>query len=186
MSTPYRCEGFSVAPWTASTEAYGTPVSVQNVQGVSVEPQHDTDEQKILGAVEETLSVLTSLDITVSFGGIDWASMAVMSGTADSSSGGATHHNNDDGGDDMPYFGAWMKFPLKGGGEAHVGFPKCQLQSRIPLDLGEQNQLLVSEIDVKAMRLRLADGTTLSIRYYREYAAATALPTNFNTAFGIS
>lgn len=185
-SIPYLCRAMSVASWNSTAETYGTPASVSNLQGVSIDPQHDNDELKILGAIEETLSVLTSMDLSVSFGGVDWPTMAIMSGTDDESSGGATHRNNDAGGTNMPYFGAWFAFPLSGGREAHVGLPKCQLQSRIPLDVSEQNQFAIPEIDVKAMRLRLADGTTYDVRFWQEYDAETALPTDFGTAFGTS
>lgn len=183
---PYLCRAFSVAAWNPTTEQYGSPEEVANLQGVSIEPQHDTDELKILGAIEEGLSVLTSMTVTVSFGGFDWDTLAIMAGNDDESSGTTTHINEDEGGEDMPYFGAALAFPLKGGREMHVYLPKCQLQSRVPLDVSEQNQFSNPEIDILAMRLRLSDGTLLPIRKFQEVAANTDLPADFTTAFGIS
>jgi len=175
----------AVASFTISTEQYGAPQAVANVQGVSIEPVHDTDELKILGAIEEGLSVLTAMDIGVSFGGFDWLSLAIMAGTDNESSGAATNINEDEGGTNMPYFGAALAFPLQGGREMHVYLPKCQLQSRIPIDVSEQNQFSIAEIDIRAMRLRLSDGTTLPIRKTMEYDTQTDLPADFNAAFGL-
>lgn len=186
LSVPYLCRAMSVASFSVSTETYGSPESVANVQGVSIEPVHDTDELKILGAVEENLSVLTSMDMSVSFGGFDWTSLAIMAGTDNESSGQTLNINEDEGGTNMPYFGAALAFPLQGGREMHVYVPKCQLQSRIPIDVSEQNQFSIAEIDIKAMRMRLSDGTVLPIRKTMEYDTTTELPSNFNTAFGIS
>jgi hypothetical protein len=178
--TPYLCRAMAVALWDPVAETYGTPKSVFNVGGVNIDPIHDTDEQKVLGAIEETLSVLTSMDWSIMFGGINWDIIALMTGQSG-------NYYDDEGGEDMPYFGAALAFPVKGGKDMHVYLFKNQLQKRVPLDVSEQNQFIVPEIEVKAMRLRLTDGTTFPIRrLVPPYATQTALPTDFNTAFGIT
>lgn len=185
LSTPYLARAISVALWNASTETYGTPVSVNNIQGISFEPTMDNDEMQVLGANEESLAVLKGMDVSMQFGGLDWSSLAIMQGTNDASSGGATHVNEDEGGQNLPYFGLVAAISLHGGREAHVYLPKCQLDSRVPLDISDQNQFVMPEIDAKALRLRLADGTTFPIRSWREYETETTLPTDFDTAFGL-
>lgn len=174
-STPFGVRTSTVWLWDADTETYGTGVETQSLQAVSFDPQHDTDMLRVLGVVEETLSVFTHIAGSADFGGIDWASMSVMLGTDDSSSGANTHQNDDEGGDDLPYFGWAFAIPLKNGKEAHVYLPKVQLQKRVPLELTAENQFAIPSIDFMAMRLRLADGTTYPVRKYFEKASSTAL-----------
>jgi len=184
-SVLYSVRTAKVWAWDPSAETYGTGVEIPNLQGFSVEPQHDTDELKNLGAIEETLSVLTSMDISISLGGIHWVSMAVMQGTNNSSSGGDTNINEDEGGDDLPYFALAVALPLKSGKEAHLYFPKCQLQSNVPLDISDQNQFVIPDVDIKAMRLRTAAGNTYPVRKYFEKASETALA-DIDTVFTIA
>jgi hypothetical protein len=182
----YLVRTMSVYLYNITAETFGTGVAVSNLQGANFDPQHDTDMLKILGAIEESLSVMTHLTVGLSFGGLDWPSLAVMTGTDDSSSGAETHRNDDDGGEDLPYFGAAFALPLKSGREAHIYLPKCQLTKRPAINVSEQNKFAIPDIEMIAMRLRLAAGTTLPVRKYKEVAANTALPTTtFGTSVGI-
>jgi hypothetical protein len=183
LRLPYSVNKVAVATWNPITEQWGTPQSVQNIQTISFVPEHDTDELKILGAVEELLSVLVSAMVTFQFGGIDWTALTIMGGMDDASSGGDTHINAyEAGGEGMPYFGLAYSIPLKGGAEMHMYVPKCQLTKNIPLEF-DMNKFATPSIDAKAVRLRLADNTLYQVGKTREKSTATALPTNFNTAF---
>lgn len=182
-SKPYSVRAMSVATWNPLTEQWGTPVSVTNLQTINLGPEHDTDLLKILGANEDALSVLTHLTLQATFGGIDWATMAIMAGMSDASSGGAVHINDyEGGGEGLPFFGGVLALPLQGSGDFHIYVPKCQLSTYPPLDI-EQNKFALPQIDITALRLRLADNTVYKIARHKVYNSVTTLPANFNTAF---
>lgn len=170
----YNVRAAKIWPWTQSTETYGTGVALNQLRGISIEMQYDTDELKVLGAVEETLAVAVSAEGVLRMAGFE-DGLWDMIGTDDSSSGADTHINNEDGGDDAPYFGLAVAIALKGGGDKHVYLPKVQLQKSVDIDLGEDNQFLIPDLDYKAMRLRLASGTTYPVRKSFTKATATAL-----------
>lgn len=183
FSKPYSVSAFSVAPFNPLTNLWGTPVSAINLQSMSVGPEHDTDLMKIFGANEEALSVLTHIITNLTFGGLDWASLAVMAGMADESSGGDLHINDyEGGGEGLPYFGAITVFPLKGGQELHVYLPKNMLNSYPPLDI-EQNKFALPQMDMTTTRLRLDNNDTYKILRTIVKATKTAIPTDFNVAF---
>lgn len=185
ISIPYSVRAMSVATWSFTTETYGTPVSVANLQMTGLDPQHDTDLLKILGAHERGLSVQTDLTLNMSFGGLHWASLAVMTGLTDASSGDIKHRLSFNGGLNLGYFGAVLALPLDDGGDMHIYLPLCQLTKNLPLDF-EQNQFSRPEVEIKAMRLRLADDSTYPIWDVLVYDDVEALPTDFSVAFGLS
>jgi hypothetical protein len=183
VSRPYSVRAMSVATWSFTSETWGTPSSVTNIQTVTFGPEHDTDMLKILGANEASLAILTHAVLGASFGGIDWDTMAIMAGMADESSGASPHINDlVGGGSGLPYFGAAFAIAMENGADFHVYAPLCQLTSYPPLDF-EQNQFARPQIDINALRLRLADNSVYAVMRWKTFNTETALPTNFNSDF---
>lgn len=182
-SRPFSVRAFSVAAYNPLTETWGTPQAVINLDTIQFDPQHDTDLLKILGANEASLAVLTHTMMKATFGGVDWATMAIMAGMDDDSSGGASNINDlIGGGQGLPYFGSVAAMPLEGGGDFHVYTPFAQLQKYPPLAF-EQNKFARPQIDIVGLRLRLADNSLYMVQRWKVYPSTTTLPANFNTAF---
>jgi hypothetical protein len=186
LSLPYSVRAAAVAAWDWSTEQYGTPVTLQNVQSAKGEPVMDNDVLKMRGVNRRGLAVMIGNKMTLGFGGVHWPSLSIMTGLTDESSGGTVlHRHHTKGGLNLPYFGLCLAFPLDDGGEFHGYYPLGQLTKHLPLSI-EQNKFALPEIEVQLFELELTDGTELDMFDYKTYGAETALPTDFNATFGIS
>lgn len=186
ISLPYSVRAMKVAVWNFGTEQYGTPVSVQNIQSCKADSETDTDVLKVRGRNIRGLAVPVGDKITLGFGGLHWPSLSIINGRTDESSGSTLlHRHHGKGGINLPYWGTILAFPLEDGGDFHLYYPLCQLTKRIPLSV-EQNKFVLPEIEANVLNLELADGTEFDMYDYRVYNAETALPSDFNTAFGIS
>lgn len=186
---PYSVSAAKVAAWSFATYQYGTPVALNYLQSITMEPQHDTDQLMNMGAVERMLSVLKSVAVGLKMGGLDWTGLAVMTGMANSDSGSGANeelrNEMEGGGAGLPYFGAALQMDTDDGSLLHLYVRLIKLDS-YPAIAPEMNKFMIPELKGTAGRLRLASGSTLKIATILTRPAGTALPSDFNTAFGIS
>lgn len=190
MSTfVYSVTGARVATWQPASEQYGTSAALNVLQSVEIDPEHATDEVRNLGAVERMLSVMEKANLTLEMGGLEWAGLAKMTSmantTSGSGSGAVTTNEYAGGGAGLPYFGLIVQLEADDGGVIHAYLRWCKLSTYPPVS-ANMNEFANPSIDAVAGRLRLAAGTTFNIVTFKEYEQPTSIPTDFNTALGIS
>jgi hypothetical protein len=107
---------------------------------------------------------------------------------ADSGSGATEEKLNEmeGGGAGLPYFGLAVALPMDDNvNELHLYTRLLKLDA-YPAISPEMNKFMIPEIKATAGRLRLAAGTTFKIVSTKVRPANTALPTDFNTTFGVA
>lgn len=189
FNRPILALDYKVAAWNDNTEQYGTPVASKALQSCEMEPIMATDEGRVGGAVEHLLAIMEGCEITLSELGFDIASMAIMTPMTHSLSGsgsGGRRTLTIPTGSNFPYFGLVARIALDGGGQLHLGFPRCKAMSHFTIEAAESGEFSVPEIEVSAARLRLSSGTLKNCVTMDFYAVETAIATDFNTWFGIS
>jgi hypothetical protein len=184
---PYGIRAAKVAAWDASAETWGTPVVVRNLQSITIKPVMDNDKMRIYGADEHALAIIVAEELEMEFGGIDSEADEIMTGrTATDSGSGAseTRRRKTEGGEDLPYFGMAVQIAVDGGGDIHVYFPRVKLKSLLGIEMAKENKFAIPKVTADVLRLRLDDGTTMyPVRDEVEHKVATALTSDFNTAF---
>jgi hypothetical protein len=186
FSKLYGVREARVGTYLPATELWDTSVDVPNLQAIKVTPSADNDEMMVYGGKEHGLAVIVGCEVTLDFAGIADTVVAAMTGISSSSSGSGaseTRTRRLEGGDNLSYFGLMVKILADDGGDLHLYFPRCQLQSYFPLQMDKENKFLVPNVTAMAYRLRKEDGSLYPVIDMIEHATATSLATDFNSAF---
>lgn len=168
-----------IASYTASTDTYGTPISLDADQAFNVEPRFDNDELRDSGGIGELLSVKIGLQVKIQQGGLSLAAVDAMTGstTVTESGSGSTlirKHTPRQSGDDLPLFGAIGVGPSANDGSVLVvGLRAVKLnkEPNIMFD-GTANKFVIQEGDGQAKHV---SGV---FDLWRSYATRTLWETN--------
>ncbi len=188
FNRPILALACKVAGFDENTEAYGTPVSSRALNTGEIEPEYDTDEAKIGGAIEHILAVMTGGNLKLTNVGYDVDWLKVVTNIVHSSSGsgtGTVRTITVNAGENNPYVGLIVQYLLDGGGDMHVGFARAKIQKALGVSVGESSEFAMSDIEAKFGRLRLADGTTIAAIKIENHATQTAITSDFDTFFGV-
>lgn len=189
FNRPILALDYKVAAWTDATEQYGTPVVSKALQSVEMEPIMATDEGRVGGAVEHSLAIIEGFELTLSELGFDIATMAIMTPMTHALSGSGVSGRRTltiPTGSNFPYFGMIARIALDGGGQLHVGFPRCKVMNHFAIDAAESGEFSIPEIEITAARLRLSDDSTKNAVVMDFFAQETAISSDFNVWFGVS
>ncbi len=154
----YTLTKCTVARYNKTTNTYDTPELLENGQIVSVEAVADNDDLRGYGQIVALLSVLTSAKVTIGAGGVDFSTLAAISGMSNSTSGTTPNRRRTSrisaGGGGLPYFGLIGEGATDDGGLCIVGLQAVKLDTfpKWTLD-GKANKFNLSETNGKAIAI---------------------------------
>jgi hypothetical protein len=171
--TPFSLVEIVVASYTAFGD-YGTPVSLDIDQILTLEPQADTDDLRDSGAIVDGLTVVTHATGTIGFGGITLAALNIMTGNSSASTGAAGNRiitrNWDAGADGLPYFATIGVARASNAQRKVIAIPKMLLDTYPTFSLdGTENKFIINEVGFRAF----ADGANARVFIEKDYEDAT-------------
>lgn len=171
--TPFSLVEILIASYTAFGD-YGTPVSLDIDQMLSLEPQADTDDLRDSGAITDGLTVVTHATGTIGFGGITLSALNIMTGTSSASSGTTPNRvvtrNWDAGANGLPYFAAIGVARASGNQRKIIAIPKLLLDAYPTFTMdGTENKFIINEVAFRAF----ADGANSRVFIEKDYETAS-------------
>lgn len=178
----YSVTGARAAKWNGTTQLYNSSVVVPNLKSISLDPQIATDMRSAYGRTVGQISILTDVEVSLNFTGIDFPSAAEMTGRTVTYSGtsGTRYTDGQAGGAGLAYFGLNCSCPADDGSEVHFLFPYLKLEADIFGLAMEENKFATKEATARGMSLKLNTGVYLVPYRMFHRDAVTALETDFN------
>lgn len=144
-----------VAPYTLSTDTYGTPASMAVGQTLDIDWEFDTDPLVGYGKTYRYSSIARAAKLKFSGGGVDSNVIAIIAGTSNATSSTTPNQRRRmlfKAGSQMPYFGAIGVGLTDDGGLLLAGLQACKLGKypKYTLD-GKTNKFNMWESDGMAV-----------------------------------
>lgn len=174
----WTLHSLKIATWSAG-DSYGSDVTLQLQQKLTVDPQMDQDTLKAGGYVRRLLAVFTMIEGTLGAGEINWEAIYTLTGVnrTFSDSGGAAETITTAfaalGGNE-PYFGLLGRMYSDSGSDVLVGLYKAMCQKRPSIMLNDQNRFVMTDTPIRAIA-RDSDNLVYKIQR-RAGGQSTALP----------
>lgn len=155
ITTVWTLHNLKIAPWI-SGDTYGSDVTLQLQQKLSVDPQADQDALKAGGVVRRLLNVFTMIEGTLGVGEMNWEAIYTLTGVnrTFSDSGGPAEEISMKfaglGGNE-PYFGLVGRMYSDNGSDVLIGLYKAQCQKRPQITLNDQNKFMMSDTPIRAI-----------------------------------
>lgn len=182
ITTVWTLQNLKIAPWVAG-DTYGSDVTMQLQQKLTVDPQADQDTLKAGGVVRRLLNVFTMIEGSLGVGEVNWEAIYTLTGVnrTFSDSGGANEEISlkfAGLGGNEPYFGLLGRMYSDAGADVLVGLYKVQCQKRPQITLNDQNKFMMSDTPIRAIA---RDSDNYIYRLVRRAAGqSTAVPTVAN------
>jgi hypothetical protein len=167
---PYTLTEIMIAAYTRDTDVYGTPIALEADHQFTVEPQADTDQMRDSGQITRALTVVTSANVTIGAGGVDFDELVILEGAVKTTyvqgGGNVIAAQTAAGGAGLPYFGAIGRAATDAGEVAVVGIRCMKLNAPLKKQFdGTANKFMVNE----AQGIALAISNLVDVwKYYED------------------
>ena len=183
----FTLQGASVASFnplaSSLATAYGTPIALEYVQMLEVNPEADTDEIMTQGMTTEGLAVVKKATGKMTFAALNVAAYTPLFGITPTSTGSTPNRIKTvkwtAGKRGNPYFGLVGKLYGLSTSDLHLGFYKCQMLNHPTIKV-EQNKFILPEVEVLMM---VYDVTTAAYFKQETHETEANLPSDFGTWF---